>query len=148
MTSVSDSSRPPKRIRSLFPIRSTTYNPRDGPYNMSTELLQKLREAEVIPQVIPEDQANSIKSAVKVVYPNTTISLGEKPLRRDVLEIPEIEFPEAVSSFTSERRHLYVGSRISSLFGPPATGSLGILHDHLHRSRPPHERGTNRRTRE
>ena len=71
---------------------------------MSTELLQTLREAEVIPQVIPEDQANSIKCAVKVVYPNTTISLGEKPARRDVLEIPEIEFPEAVSSFTPERR--------------------------------------------
>jgi len=65
---------------------------------MSTELLQKLREAEIIPQVIPEDQTSGIKSAVKIVYPNVTVSLGEKPAREDVLETPEIEFPEAVSS--------------------------------------------------
>lgn len=65
---------------------------------MSTELLQKLREAEIIPQVIPEDQMNGIKSAVKIVYPNVTVSLGEKPARKNVLETPEIEFPEAVSS--------------------------------------------------
>ena len=65
---------------------------------MSSELLQKLREAEIIPHVIPEDQTNGIKSAIKIIYPNVTVSLGEKPARKDVLEIPEIEFPEAVSS--------------------------------------------------
>ncbi|GAA5997544.1 hypothetical protein JCM5350_004041 [Sporobolomyces pararoseus] len=62
---------------------------------MSSELLQKLREAEIIPHVIPEDQTNGIKSAIKIIYPNVTVSLGEKPARKDVLEIPEIEFPEA-----------------------------------------------------
>ena len=64
---------------------------------MSQDILNKLRDAEIIPQVIPEDQASTIKSAIKIVYPNVTASLGEKPARRDVLEVPEIEFPEAVS---------------------------------------------------
>lgn len=63
---------------------------------MSNDLIQALRDAEVIPHVIPEDQANKIKSEVRIVYPKVTCSRGEKPARADVLEIPEIEFPEAV----------------------------------------------------
>jgi hypothetical protein len=64
---------------------------------MSTDLIQALRAAEIIPHVIPEDQTKSLKCAVKIVYPNVTVSQGEKPARADVLEIPEIEFAEAVS---------------------------------------------------
>ncbi|GAA5936670.1 YbhB/YbcL family Raf kinase inhibitor-like protein [Sporobolomyces koalae] len=62
---------------------------------MAEDLIQALRQAEIIPQVIPEDRVTEIKSGLNIVYPNVTVSRGETPARRDVLEVPEIEFPAA-----------------------------------------------------
>jgi hypothetical protein len=67
---------------------------------MSSDLIQALREAEIVPHVIPEDQIKGIKSDLKIVYPNVTVSRGEKPARKDVLEVPEVEFQEAVRAVT------------------------------------------------
>ncbi|GAA6059997.1 hypothetical protein JCM10212_001155 [Sporobolomyces blumeae] len=65
---------------------------------MSNEILATLRQADIVPEVIPEDQASEIKAFLKVHYPTVTVSQGEKPPRADTQEIPDIEFSEAVPS--------------------------------------------------
>jgi len=111
---------------------------------MSSDLLQALREAEVIPQVIPEEQAKGIKSEVRIIYPKVTVSRGEKPARADVLEIPEIEFPEAVRP---QRSNLAFATETDLELNRCPIGSFRFIHYYLHGSRSSHERRTNPGTR-
>lgn len=60
------------------------------------DLITKLREAEVIPHVLPDSVASSVKGPLLVRYPEYTISKGEAIPRAATLSQPEIEFPEAV----------------------------------------------------
>ncbi|GAA6008656.1 YbhB/YbcL family Raf kinase inhibitor-like protein [Rhodotorula paludigena] len=62
------------------------------------DLITTLREAEVIPHVLPDGVASSVNGPLLVRYPEYTISKGEAIPRAATLSQPEIEFPEADTS--------------------------------------------------
>ncbi|GAA6017958.1 hypothetical protein JCM10207_002719 [Rhodosporidiobolus poonsookiae] len=61
----------------------------------ASTLLDKLRSADIVPHVIPDDLVSSVKGEVKVHFPEDTVSLGEAIPRAATLSQPDIEFPEA-----------------------------------------------------
>lgn len=63
----------------------------------ASTVLQALRAGDVIPNVVPESAAAGVKSALRVHYPEYTISEGEAIPRAATLKQPDLEFPNAVS---------------------------------------------------
>ncbi|KAK4701623.1 hypothetical protein P7C70_g4606, partial [Phenoliferia sp. Uapishka_3] len=60
------------------------------------EFVAILRANSIIPDVIPESSASTIKSPLRVIYnSDTVVSLGEEMSRETVQSVPEIEFPDA-----------------------------------------------------
>ncbi|GAA5826380.1 hypothetical protein JCM11251_002341 [Rhodosporidiobolus azoricus] len=59
------------------------------------ELLNKLRQGDIIPSILPEELTSSLKGAVKIHYPEAQASLGEVVERPKTLAQPDIEFEEA-----------------------------------------------------
>lgn len=64
---------------------------------MSAAHLNVLREGAVIPEVVPEQAALTIKGALRVHYPEFTVFDGAALPRPATLKQPDLEFPEAVS---------------------------------------------------
>ncbi|GAA6049692.1 hypothetical protein JCM3770_004412 [Rhodotorula araucariae] len=62
------------------------------------DLINALRTAQIIPEVLPEPLTSSIKGEVRVHYPEYTISRGDAIPRVGTLAQPEIEFQEADTS--------------------------------------------------
>lgn len=63
----------------------------------ASTVLQALHAGDVVPDVVPESAAAGIKSALRVHYPEYTISEGEAIPRAATLKQPDLEFPDAVS---------------------------------------------------
>lgn len=63
----------------------------------ASTVLQALRAGDVIPNVVPESAAAGVKSALRVHYPEYTISEGEAIPRAATLKQPDLEYQNAVS---------------------------------------------------
>jgi hypothetical protein len=64
----------------------------------ASTVLQALRAGDVIPNVVPESATAGVTSALRVHYPEYTISEGEAIPRAATLKQPDLEFQNAVSS--------------------------------------------------
>jgi len=60
------------------------------------ELTAALRTASILDDVVPADQAKSIKGPLVVHYPEHAVCKGEAVPRATTLAQPEVEFREAV----------------------------------------------------
>ncbi|GAA5937857.1 hypothetical protein JCM1841_004383 [Sporobolomyces salmonicolor] len=65
---------------------------------MASDLIAHLRENDIIPAVIPDDQVANLKGEVKIHYPKVTVSKGEHPARADTQEQPVLEYEAAEPS--------------------------------------------------
>ncbi|GAA6045044.1 hypothetical protein JCM8097_002332, partial [Rhodosporidiobolus ruineniae] len=61
----------------------------------STNHIQRLRDADIVPSVLPEALVSSLKGPVKAHYPEAVACCGEKNERPKTLPQPDIEFPDA-----------------------------------------------------
>ncbi|GAA5993407.1 hypothetical protein JCM10908_002652 [Rhodotorula pacifica] len=66
----------------------------------ASSLIQALRAGDIIPDVIPESATSSIKSALRVHYPDHVISHGEAIPRASTLKQPDLEFPDVDTDAT------------------------------------------------
>ncbi|GAA5969384.1 hypothetical protein JCM8115_003121 [Rhodotorula mucilaginosa] len=66
----------------------------------ASTVLQALRAGDVIPNVVPESATAGVKSALRVHYPEYTISEGEAIPRAATLKQPDLEFQNAESNAT------------------------------------------------
>ncbi|BGP55302.1 hypothetical protein JCM8202_000621 [Rhodotorula sphaerocarpa] len=67
---------------------------------MSAAHLNVLREGAVIPEVVPEQAALTIKGALRVHYPEFTVFDGAALPRPATLKQPDLEYPEADAEAT------------------------------------------------
>ncbi|GAA5875130.1 hypothetical protein JCM3774_001646 [Rhodotorula dairenensis] len=58
-------------------------------------VLQALRSGDVVPDVLPESETSAIKSALRIHYPEYTVSEGEAIPRAATLKQPDLELPSA-----------------------------------------------------
>ncbi|KAG0659707.1 hypothetical protein C6P46_005066 [Rhodotorula mucilaginosa] len=63
----------------------------------ASTVLQALRAGDVIPNVVPESATAGVKSALRVHYPEYTISEGEAIPRAATLKQPDLEFQNAIA---------------------------------------------------
>ncbi|TKA58541.1 hypothetical protein B0A53_00282 [Rhodotorula sp. CCFEE 5036] len=66
----------------------------------ASTVLQALRAGDVIPNVVPESATAGVTSALRVHYPEYTISEGEAIPRAATLKQPDLEFQNAESNAT------------------------------------------------